>query len=156
MESLSISFSVRPPGLGLVTSSSSTSRSVRSLAKASSSVAIPFIGASALAIARMRPGTRGTVGGTKPSSTPSRITCIRAGSTPKSVEMSRLEVSDGVMMKRIERATRPCIRRKPYHRLRVNLRHGLRVWAMSMRRSKVIGWCRVVISGICCSMSSMP
>ena len=57
--SLSMSFSVRPPGLGVVTRMSSTSRSVRTLANASSSVAMPFIGASALAIAMIRPGTRG-------------------------------------------------------------------------------------------------
>ena len=55
MPSWSMSCSVRPPGCGLVTSTSSTSRSVRSLAKASSRVAMPFIGASALAMARIRP-----------------------------------------------------------------------------------------------------
>ena len=116
MPSRSTSCSVRPPGCGLVTSTSSTSRSVRSLANASSRVAMPFIGASALAMARMRPGTRGCVGGTKPSSTPSRMTCIRAGSTPKSVAMSRREASDGVRILRACRATLPCIRRKPYQR----------------------------------------
>ena len=67
------------------------------------------------------PGTRGLVGGTKPSSTPSRITCIRAGSTPKSVAMSRAEVSDGVRILRALRATLPCIRRKPYQRRSVSL-----------------------------------
>ena len=39
---------------------------------------MPFIGASALAIATIRPGTRGAVGGRKPSSTPSGITCDAA------------------------------------------------------------------------------
>ena len=116
MASWSISCSVRPPGSGLVTSSSSRSRSVRSLAKASSRVEMPFSGASALAMARIRPGTRGSVGGTKTSSTPSRITCIRAGSTRKSRAMSRAEDSDGVRIRRACRATLPCIRRKPYQR----------------------------------------
>ena len=117
IESLSISFSVLPPGFGAVTRISSRSRSVRSLANASSRVAMPFIGASALAIARIRPGTRGSVGGWKPSSTPSSRTCIRAGSTPKSLAMSRLDASDGVRMKRACWATFFCIRRKPYQRL---------------------------------------
>ena len=76
--SRSTSCSVGPPGLGLVTSTSSTSRSVRSLANASSSVATPFIGVSALAIATIRPGTRGSVGGWNTSSTPSGMTWIRA------------------------------------------------------------------------------
>ncbi len=97
------------------------------------------------------------VGGTNPSSTPSRTTCIRAGSTPKSFAMSRLEVSDGVITLRALRATLACMRRKPYQRLSVNLRHGLRVCAMSMRRSKVIGWWIVVTSGRPIpSMSSIP
>ena len=56
---------------------------------------MPFIGASALAMARIRPGTRGLVGGTKTSSTPSRMVRIRAGSTPKSRATSRREDSDG-------------------------------------------------------------
>ena len=96
MPSWSMSCSVRPPGSGRVTSTSETSRSTRSLAKASSRVAMPFIGASALAMARMRPGTRGAVGGAKTSSTPSRMVCMRAGSTPKSRATSRVEDSDGV------------------------------------------------------------
>ena len=78
-----MSCSVRPPGVGLVTSSSSTSRSVRSFANASSSVAIPFIGASALAIATIRPGTRGTLGGANTSSTPSRIDLHPGGVDPE-------------------------------------------------------------------------
>ena len=82
---------------------------------------MPFIGASALAIARIRPGTRGSVGGWKPSSTPSSRTCIRAGSTPKSLAMSRLDASDGVRMKRACWATCFCIRRKPYQRLQREL-----------------------------------
>ena len=58
-----MSRSVWPPGLGRLMSSSSTSRSVRSFANASSRVAMPFIGMSALAIATIRPGTRGALGG---------------------------------------------------------------------------------------------
>ena len=75
------------------------------------------------------------VGGTNASSTPRRMTSILAGSTPKSRAMSRLEVSDGVRILRAWRATFACIFTKPYQRLSVNLRHGLRTEAMSMRRS---------------------
>ena len=71
--------------------------------------------------------------------------------------MSRLDASDGVRMKRAFWATRFCIRRKPYQRLRVTLRHGFLVAARSMRRSKVIGWWIVVRSGSpICSISSIP
>ena len=99
MPSSSISCSVRPPGVGRVTSTSSTSRSVRSLANASSSVAMPFIGASALAIATIRPGTRGAVGGPNTSSTPSGITWTFASSTPKSATMSRRLDSETVRIR---------------------------------------------------------
>ncbi len=111
-----MSFSVRPPALSVVTSSSSRSRSVRSLAKASSSVAMPFIGASALAMATIRPGTRGAVGGTNTSSTPSVMTSSTDGSTPKSVMMSRRLDSETVRILVSCLATRFCIRRKPYQR----------------------------------------
>ena len=64
---------------------------------------------------------------------------------------------DGVMILRARRATRPCMRRKPYQRRRVSLRHGLRVCERSMRRSKVIGWWIVVTSGRpIFSISSIP
>src|SRR5665647_3584220 len=46
--------SVTPPGIGLVTRTSSRSRSVASLAKASNKVEMPFIGVSALAMATTR------------------------------------------------------------------------------------------------------
>ena len=92
---------------------------------------MPFIGASALAMARIRPGTRGVVGGAKTSSTPSRMVSIRAGSTPKSRAMSRREDSEGVSTLRSRRATLVCIRRKPYHRRSVSRlrqrRRGLEV-----------------------------
>ncbi len=153
-----MSFSVRPPGTGLVTSTSSaSSRSVRSFANASSSVAMPLTATSALAIAMIRPGTRGVVGGWNRRSTPSGMTCIRAGSTPKSVAVSRFDASDGVRIRRAARATLPCMRRKPYQRRSVSLRHGVGASARSMRRSKVIGWCTEVMSGSPFrSMSSIP
>ena len=78
-----------PPALARPTITSSTSRSVRSLATASSSGTMPLSGTSALAVATIRPATRGSVGGTNTScSTPTGTTRIRAGSTPKSRTMS--------------------------------------------------------------------
>ncbi len=82
---------------------------------------------------------------------------MRAGSTPKSLAMSRLDASDGVRMKRACWATFFCIRRKPYQRLVVSFFHGFFVAAMSMRRSNVIGWWIVVRSGSpISSISSIP
>ena len=143
--------------MGRLISTSSTSRSVRSLANASSSVAIPFIGMSALAIATIRPGTRGSVGGANTVSTPSGITCTRAGSTPKSVTTSRAELDDGHRIEVACRATAACIRRKPYHRRRLSRRRQVVAAARSTRRSKVIGWWIVVTSGRPArSMASIP
>ena len=141
-----MSCSVRPPGAGRVTRTSETSRSVRSLASASSSVATPFIGVSAEAIASSRPGTRGSVGGRNASSTPRVMTWSRSGSTPKSRAMSRLLLSETVRICGSRRATLPCMRRKEYQRRRLAfLRPD--ACARSTRRSKVIGWWIVVTSG---------
>ena len=60
---------------------------------------MPFIGVSALAIATMRPGTRGVGGGRNTESTPSGTTWIRSGSTPKSGAMSRAELADTVRIR---------------------------------------------------------
>ena len=108
---------------------------------------MPFIGASALAMARIRPGTLGAVGGRKPSSTPSRITRVRAGSTPKSRTTSRREASEGVITSGIRRATRACIRTKPYQRRIAQRRRRVVACASSIRRSKVIGWWIVATTG---------
>ena len=97
MPSRSMSFSVRPPGSRRGDQDQlETSRSVRSLAKASSRVAMPFIGASALAMARIRPGTRG-VGRRHEDVVDAEQDRprIRAGSTPKSRAMSRAGGSEG-------------------------------------------------------------
>ncbi len=148
--------SVCPPGFGRLISSSSTSRSVRSFANASSRVAMPFIGMSALAIATIRPGTRGA-GGENTWSTPSGITWMRAGSTPKSATTSRAELSDGHSTCEDARATLPCIRRKPYQRRSDRRCFQLVALARSTRRSKVIGWWIVVTTGRPArSMSSTP
>ena len=118
---------------------------------------MPFIGASALAIATIRPGTRGVVGGRNTSSTPSGITSMRASSTPKSLTMSRRLDSETVRISPAWRATLPCIRRKPYQRRSVSFCHGLVAAARSMRRSKVIGWWMLVTSGKPISLrSSIP
>ena len=108
---------------------------------------MPFIGASALAIATMRPGTRGAVGGRKPSSTPSGITRTRSAATPKSATMSRLDDAEGVSTSRAARATLTCIRRKPYQRRSERRLRQVGAAARSMRRSTVIGWWMVVTTG---------
>ncbi len=108
---------------------------------------MPFIGMSALAIATIRPGTRGTDGGVKTASTPIGMTVIRAGSTPKSVTTSRAELSEGHSTWGTARATLPCIRRKPYHRRSVSRLRQVGASARSTRRSNVIGWWIVVTSG---------
>ena len=118
---------------------------------------MPFIGASALAMATIRPGTRGAVGGRKPSSTPSGITRTRLGSTPKSVTMSRWDDADGVSTRRAFRATLVCILRKPYQRRSVSRLRQVVAAARSRRRSTVIGWWMVVTSGSPSpSIASMP
>jgi hypothetical protein len=130
---------------------------VRSFATASSSGTIPLSGWSALAVAMIRPGTLGTDGGTKTScSTPTGMTRILAGSTPKSVTMSSKEFSLTVMRLGIRRTTRPCMARKPYQRLLESfLRSGLA--ARSSFRSTVIGWCTLAMTGIPARcMRSMP
>ena len=118
---------------------------------------MPFIGASALAIATMRPGTRGLVGGRNTSSTPSGMTWRSAGSTPKSLTMSRRLDSETVRILPTLRATLPCIFTKPYQRRRPSFLRRVVAVSRSMRRSKVIGWWMVVISGRpILAMSSMP
>ena len=133
------------------------SRSVRSFANASSSTDTPLIGMSALAVATMRPDTLGLVGGRKTSSTPSGMTWIISGSTPKSLTMSfSLEV-DTVKMRPQARATRPCIFKKPYQRRNDNRLRKLGAASKSILLSKVIGWWMLVISGIPDRlMSSIP
>ena len=108
---------------------------------------MPFMGASALAMARIRPGTRGAVGGAKTSSTPSRIVSIREGSTPKSRAMSRAEDSEGTSTLRSRLATLLCIRRKPYHRRSDICLRRVGAVRRSIARSIVIGWWMVAITG---------
>jgi hypothetical protein len=100
---------------------------------------MPFIGASALAIATIRPGTRGAVGGTNTSSTPRVMTSSRDGSMPKSVTMSRRLDSDTVRIFGSRRATFFCIRRNPYQRRRTSFLRRVLAFTMSIRRSNVIG-----------------
>ena len=114
---------VRPPAWGLVTRNSSTSRSVRSFAKPSSRVAIPSSVRLRWPWPGSRPLTRGLIGAGAVVDT-SRITCIRAGSTPKSAAMSRLDAADGVQDPPGPTRALPCIRRKPYPRLNVSFRRS--------------------------------
>ena len=83
----------RPPGRGLPMTTSSTSRSVRSLATASSSGTRPFIGTSLEEVTMIRPGNRLDVvdgAGRRVWSTPTGTTVIRSGATPIWAAMSSL------------------------------------------------------------------
>jgi hypothetical protein len=87
------------------------------LATASSSGTSPLSGTSALAVATIRPGTRGAIGGRKTSvSTPTGTTVIRSAGTPKSRTMSVALFSDTVSSAGSRRTTRVCMRRNEYQR----------------------------------------
>ena len=138
---------VTPPSRARPTTTSSTSRSVRSLATASSSGTRPLSGTSALAVATMRPGTRGTAGGTKTSvSTPTGTTVSRSAATRKSRRMSSSEERETVSTAGSARSTRPCIRRKEYQRCFDSRSTTVRAAARSWRRSTVIGWWQVAMT----------
>ena len=149
--------SVGPPGAGLPTTTRCTSRSVASLPTARSSVATPLTGESALATATIRPGTRGPGRGWNSRvSTPSGMTCTFSGGTRKSRQMSSREDSEPVSTGPTRRATRPCIRTKPYQR-RLDSRAKPVAAASSIRRSTLIGWWMLVTSGRPSrAMPSMP
>ena len=119
--------STRPPGRGLPTTTSSTSRSVRSLATASSSGTSPFMGTSLEDVTMSRPGTGSTSGDGRNTvwSTPTGTTVMRSGSTPIWATMSVRDDSDTVTMAGSRRATRTCMRRKPNQRRVVNFCQGL-------------------------------
>ena len=76
--------STRPSGLGLPMTTSSISRSVRSLAAASSRGTSPFIGTSDDEVTMIRPGTGSTSAWGRKTvwSTPTGTTVIRWLSTP--------------------------------------------------------------------------
>ena len=90
--------STRPPSFGRPMTVSSTSRSVRSLATASSSGTRPFIGTSLLEVTMMRPGTGVTSskGRNTVWSTPTGTTVMRSGATPIWAAMSCREFCDTV------------------------------------------------------------
>ena len=151
--------STRPPGRGRPMTMSSTSRSVRSLATASSSGTRPFIGTSLDEVTISRPGRGSTSGRGRNTvwSTPTGTTVMRSGRTPIWAEMSVREDSETVTIAGRRRATRSCIRRKPNHRWVVAHCQGLVTWASASWRSTVIGWCRVVSRGHpSSSIPSMP
>ena len=97
---------------------------------------------SALAVVTIRPGTRRTpgMGRNITGSTPTGTTWMCSGSTLWSAAMSTLDDSETVMMWFIRRATRLCILVKAYQRRMENDSHRVRAWAISRRRSTVIGW----------------
>ncbi len=141
--SRSIAASAVPPTFGRPTTTSSTSRSVRSLATASSSGTRPLSGTSALAVATIRPGTRGSAGGPKTAgSTPTGTTVSRSGGTRKSRTMSTRLFWLTVRIAGSRRTTRPCMLRNEYQRSVLSF-FNRRAAARSCRRSSVIGWCSV-------------
>ena len=61
--------------------------------------------------------------------------------------MSASEESDTVTMRARRRATRDCMRVKPYQRRSVRFLTGPEAWASSTRRSTVMGWWIVPSTG---------
>ena len=137
------------PSRGRPTTTSSTGRSVRTFATASSSGTRPFMGTSALAVVMIRPGTRAMRGRGRKWvwSTPTGTTVIRSSRTPSCSAMSRLDDSETVMIRGSLRTTRICMRRNPNQRRSVSLRMGEVAWDSSRSRSTVIGWCTVATTG---------
>ena len=93
-----MAWSTRPPGRGRPMTTSSTGRSVRSLATASSSGTNPFIGTSLDEVTMSRPGIGWTpsIGRKTVWSTPTGTTVIRSDATPICAAMSvRDDCRDG-------------------------------------------------------------
>ena len=130
-----------PSSLGLPMMISSTWRSVRSLATASSRKCRPFIATSALAVVIRRPGTRDTpaTGRNSSGSTPTGTTWIRSRGTWWSRWMSRLDDSETVMTRVMRLATWVCIRVKEYQRRLPKRSRRVRACSISSLRSTVIG-----------------
>ena len=133
-----------------MTTRCASSRSVRTLASASSSGARPFSGTSALAVVISRPGTRATAGrGPNTSgSTPTGTMCRRSAGDAH----LRDDVAAGGLGHRERSAgsgARPpsASRGTPYQRRRLIRRQGLLACARSRSRSTVIGWCSVAQHG---------
>src|SRR5579863_3168106 len=135
---------------GRPTTTRCTSRSVATLPTACSSVGKPLRAESALATAMIRPGTRSVPRGRNLRvSTPSGTIRTRSVGTPKSRQMSFWAEADTVISGpalATRRATRACIRTKPYQRRR-DSRSSPRSEARSICRSTVIGWWMLVTSG---------
>ena len=115
-------------GRGRPITTSSASRSVRTLATASSSGTRPFMGTSALAVVMMRPRTRATsgTGRKRRVSTPTGTTLRRSGSTPICATTSAADDDDTVMTRGSRAATCFCMPRKPYQRRRLSRRRRVR------------------------------
>ena len=70
--------------------------------------------------------------------------------------MSLIEFSLTTTMRGIRLATRPCILTKEYQRPTDHRLCQFAAWLISSSRSLVIGWCSVMIVGICFSMPRIP
>ena len=119
-----------------------SSRSVRSLAMASSRYARPFSATSADAVVISRPGWRTTwgIGWNSCGSTPTGTRRMRSYETPMSSWMSLMLFSLTTTMRGMRLATRPCIFTNAYQRAMLCFFHHVFWWAISSARSRVIGW----------------
>ena len=73
-----------------------------------------------------------------------------------SVWMSLIEFSDTTTTRGMRDATRPCIFTKLYQRAIESFLRQFGACSISRMRSRVIGWCSVVIVGIIFSTASIP
>ena len=141
-----MALATRPVGRGLpITTSSTSSRSVRSLATASSSGTRPFMGTSDDEVTMIRPGDRAR----RPSAGPEDgvVDADRDDGHPVGLDahlggdVASCDDCDTVMIRGSDRATLTCIRRKPNQRRWLNCCHGLVVW---LRASCAVDGDRVV------------
>ena len=145
---MSTGIALRDFGLPMITSSTSL-RSVRTFASASSNGASPFIGTSELVVVINRPRTRSTSGSGRKifGSTPTGTIWSRSADTFICATMSRLLDCDTVTSRGICRATRICMLRNPYQRPSTKRRYALVACVSSRSRSTVIGWWSVQSTG---------
>ncbi len=130
-----------PSARCLQTTTRCASRSVRTLASASTRYTRPFSGTSALEVATIRPGTGAMSGDGDQSrvSAPIGTTEMASGATPMCSAISLSEVPDTVMTCSSRAATRRCIRVKAYQRRSDSRRSRVGAASSSNRRSTVIG-----------------
>ena len=104
---------------------------------------------SALAVVMRRPGTGATDGNgrNRSTSTPTGTIAMRLGSTRWSWTMSWNELSDTVTTRAMRLATRVCMAVNEYQRRSVSRLYRPSACSISRRRSTVMGWWMVEITG---------